>query len=143
MPARQIKLIGIRKGVRTIADHGFDKEGSPTTQRQAILRMLSKTVTYGGQEYAAFSLAEAPTVTLSPNDPLDRALRDNTGRWQLPSKDWLAVREVFMAEEQSAIDAAEDRVRDKAAAEVAHQLSGMVKRGVESAAAKEKANVKA
>ena len=143
MPSREIKLIGIRKGVRTVLDAGFDKEGSPTTQRQAILRMLSKTVSYGGQEYGAFALAEAPSVTLSPNDPLDRALRDNTGKWMLPSKEWIAVREMFMAEEQAAIDAAEDRVRDKAAAEVANQLSGMVKRGVESAAAKEKAHVKA
>jgi len=127
MGSRQIKLLCLRHdGVVTVLDCGHDATGTPTGQRQALKRMLEKTTVVDGRNVPTFVLAEAPTVVLRPDDAMDRSLRDNVGRWMLPSKEWLSIRDTFLAQEQQARDAAADRLQREASAAVATQLVGLV-----------------
>jgi len=127
MGSRQVKLLCLRHdGVVSVLDCGHDATGTPTGQRQALKRMLEKTTVVDGRNVPTFVLAEAPTVVLRPDDALDRSLRDNVGRWMLPSKEWLAIRDTFLAQEQQARDAAADRLQREASAAVATQLVGLV-----------------
>jgi hypothetical protein len=127
MGSRQVKLLCLRHdGVVQKLDCGHDATGTPTGQRQALLRCLKKTTDVDGRKIPTFVLAEPITVILDPNDPLDQSLRDNVGRWMLPSKEWLAIRDTFLAQEQQARDAAADRLQREASAAVATQLVGLV-----------------
>lgn len=137
---RKLKLMWLRKdGVREVTDSRDDKDNTPTSQRQAILRMLRKVILVNGAEVADCVLAEAPSVVFGGSDPLDKSLRDNLGKWMLPSKEWLAIRDGFLAEQRAQYAAQSDRMQASAAASVGEQLSELVTKSAASMRAKDAA----
>jgi hypothetical protein len=97
-----------------INDKGLNKEGDETQSRACARATLTKTRVVDGKDFRCFALAETPEV-LHPNDPFDRqVLKDQTGNWVLPSAEWLAARDLFIARRRSAAADAKQIVANKA-----------------------------
>lgn len=95
MATRIIKLACVNDShVREFPDTGVDKNGDPTSNRQALMHVLEKRVTLGdGAVVPAFRLAEAPSVVFANDEEFDnRTLRNDEGKWSLPTPGWLAIR---------------------------------------------------
>ena len=124
---RKLKLMCLLDGdVRDVLDLGHTRDGTPTGQRQAIERMLSKETLVGGARYATFVLAEPPAECFDENDPLDsKTLRFN-GEWRLPSKAWLSVRDAKIADAQAKLDESRQRVMEQAGHALAAQMTSVV-----------------
>ena len=113
--------------VRPIRDLGITRDGTPTGQRQMIMRMMSATTRMAnGAEIATFALAEPPTKSWGPRDPLDRALKDFSGNWQTPGPEWMAERQRRIDEAKAKMASMDARVRDMAQASLADQLGKLV-----------------
>jgi hypothetical protein len=113
--------------VRPIRDLGVTRDGTPTGQRQMIMRMLSSTTkTASGAVIALFALAEPPTKQWSESDPLDRALRDFNGAWQKPGPVWLAERQTRVDATKAQAAGLESRIRDMGQTALAEQLGKLV-----------------
>lgn len=91
-------------------DDGCDGEGRPNQQRQHMAEMLRKRIMVDGAEVPVFRLAEPPPPCAYPNDKagmrmraVDRfdrdVLKDEDGRWRLPSEQWLATSDKLHAVE--------------------------------------------
>lgn len=124
---RVIKFLCINNvGVREVYDLGVTKDGTTTGHRQAVQRMIDKVSVINGQRVATFVLAEPPEEFFSENDKLDRSLKDNTGKWMLPSKEWLALRDAQIAADASRADEAKERALTLATGALAKQLGTLV-----------------
>lgn len=124
---RVLKFLCINNvGVREVYDLGYTKDGTPTGHRQAVQRMVDKVSMINGQRVATFVLAEPPTECFSENDKLDRSLRDNTGKWMLPSKEWLALRDAQIALDAARASEASERALTLATGSLAKQLGSLV-----------------
>ena len=125
---RIIKMLCLNDDeVRPIRDLGVTRDGTPTGQRQMIMRMLSSTTkTASGAVIALFALAEPPTKQWSESDPLDRALRDFNGAWQRPGPVWLAERQTRVDATKAQAAGLESRIRDMGQTALAEQLGKLV-----------------
>ena len=125
---RIIKMLCLNDDeVRPIRDLGVTRDGTPTGQRQMIMRMLSSTTkTPDGAVIALFALAEPPTKQWSERDPLDRSLRDFNGQWMSPGPLWLAERQRRVEASKAQSAALEGRVREMAQSALADQLGKLV-----------------
>jgi hypothetical protein len=127
MPSRVIKLVCLNhRNVVEFLDTGRDKNGDPTSNRQALMRVLGKTVTVEGEGPSAvrmrtFALFEPPSTIFAGDEEFDdEVLRDNNGSWRLPSKEW---RE--MQEKRCAVRAARASSADQQAQQaLAQNISG-------------------
>lgn len=92
--ARIIKLVCVNDvHVREFPDTGNDRNGDPTSNRQALMRVLDKRVEVDGRSVKAFLLAEMPSVRFSGDEDFDqRVLMDGRGDWLIPDEAWLKVR---------------------------------------------------
>jgi hypothetical protein len=97
MASRVIKLVCLNhKNVVEFNDTGRDKNGDPTSNRQALMRVLTKmtAIGEGGSEVRIRTFALAtPPQSLGDDDFDDEFLRDGEGRWRTATKEWLAVQE--------------------------------------------------
>lgn len=126
---RIIKLICVNDdGVRELRDLGVDRNGEPTSQRQALNRMLDEHVWIGTQKYQAFALAEIPTKAWDGDRFDDVVLKDRKGMWEMPSPEWLEVRKRRIAERASEHEAQENRARMLASQSLASQLEQLAAR---------------
>jgi len=100
MASRRLKLFCINdKHVVEFLDTGVDRNGDPTSQRQALMRVLEKKVVVGDLKVATFCLAEAPEVLFVDDDEFEnRYLRDRSGNWALPTPQWMEMREARSGE---------------------------------------------
>lgn len=120
-------------GVRVKRDLGLDRNGEKTSQRQAIERILDEVVYLDGRKVAAFALAEPPTKAW-PNDKLDdNVLCGRTGKWQLASEEWLAMRAKQVAQRNSEHEAQENKARMLASQNLASQLESLAARSGKAA----------
>ncbi len=92
--ARVIKLLCVNDAhVREFRDTGIDRNGDPTSNRQALMRVLDKVTKVDGVEVATFLLAEPPTEPCREGDDFDRkVLSRGPGKWLTADPDWLAIR---------------------------------------------------
>lgn|GEM_PF-5792669 len=125
---RIIKMLCLNDDeVRPVRDLGVTRDGTPTGQRQMIMRMLSSTTkTPDGAVIALFALAEPPTKQWSERDPLDRSLRDFNGQWMKAGPLWLAERQRRVEASKAQSAALEGRVREMAQSALADQLGKLV-----------------
>jgi hypothetical protein len=124
---RIIKLLCVHNpGVREVYDLGFTKDGTMTGHRQMVKRTLAKRCKIDGRNVATFVLAEPPDEYFSEEDPLDMSLKDNTGSWMLPSKEWLALRDKRIAEDSARASEAKERALTLATNSLATQLGSLV-----------------
>jgi hypothetical protein len=124
---RLLKFVCLHnEGVRVVQDLGYTRDGTPTGQRQAILRMLDKVSVIDGRRVQTFLLAEAPTEEFSEHDPLDRQLRTQAGEWQLPSPAWLALRAKRLEEQQRLADEASEKALHIATNNLSSQLGKLM-----------------
>ena len=124
MASRVIKLVCLNhKNVVEFNDTGRDKNGDPTSNRQALMRVLTKmtAIGEGGNEVRIRTFALAtPPQSLGDDDFDDEYLRDGAGAWRTASKEWLAVQE-----ERCAVRAARASSADQQAQQaMAQNISG-------------------
>jgi len=126
---RLLKIMCVtRDGVREKRDLGYDRNGEKTSQRQAIERLMEEVVFINGQKVAAFALAEAPTKAW-PNDKFDSGvLCGRTGKWQLPSEEWLGIRAKQILARNAEHEAQENKARLLASQNLASQLESLAAR---------------
>jgi hypothetical protein len=126
---RLLKLLCINDdGVREMRDLGVDRNGEPTSQRQAVNRMLDEHVWIGDQKYHAFALAEPPSKAWDNDRFDDVVLKDRTGKWVMPSTEWLEARKRRVAERASEHEVQENRARMLASQNLASQLEQLAAR---------------
>lgn len=119
---RVLKFLCLFDGnVRLRRDMGRYSDGRPTGKRQAIIRMLSKTIEIGGMPVGIFSLAEPPTEAWEKDD-FDHTHLISKGKWDVASDEWLKHREGFLAIREMEIEAAHEEAKRRAGGELADRL---------------------
>ncbi len=122
MPSRVIKLVCLNHPhVVEFIDTGKDKNGDPTSNRQALVRVLGKRVLLdSGARVPTFQLAEPPVTTFVGDEEFDDAtLRDRgTGNWLLPTPEWRATQKSRCESRTARAEAHEDHAREAMAKNV-------------------------
>ena len=124
---RILKFVCVRDAdIREVLDLGQVRDGTPTGQRQAILRMLGKVTVIGGKRFATFRLAEAPKEIFSPEDQLDNQWLLINGSWQTPTSEWYAMRATMIEIEKAKLEESQRTLMQQAGNTLAAQMSDIV-----------------
>jgi len=139
---RKIPLLSVKdRHVVEIVDGGVDREGYPTGQRQALERILSKTVEVDGKRLPIFRLAGEPTPWTFARDermPGADEMEAWDERWIYESRDgervikgaypaWSKARDRFLANSDEMRRQAEAQVEAAILGDVGKGLSQLVK----------------
>jgi hypothetical protein len=126
---RVVKILCVNDDtVREIVDLGIDRNGEPTSQRQCLNRMLNEHVWIGDRKVHAFALLEPPKKAWPGDSFDDVVLRDRSGKWVMPSDEWLEIRKARCAERASEREVQESRARMMASQNLASQLEQLAAR---------------
>lgn len=116
-------------------DGGVDKEGQPTSQRQALERVLGKRVTVDGKQLPVFLIVDvgawkfAPGEQMPASEEFERFEEDVIKRERTESqiKTWEKAREGFIAKSIEARRYAEAQAEQAQAGDVAKVITQMVR----------------
>lgn len=139
---RSVFLISIKDPhVVRFTDGGVDREGQPTSQRQALMRVLSKRVNVDGRELPIFRLAKEPTPwVLAPTERLPESeefqafddeklyeYADGERKLRGPFPAWTKARDAFLAKSIERQREAEAQVETAILGDVGKGISQLVK----------------
>ncbi len=119
-----------------IVDGGEDREGTPTSQRQALERIFSKRVTIDGRTYPTHRLAGQPTPwVLAPGEVLPQtdtfiAFEDNHINADVSEErkaSWMAARSKMIDKSIESRRFAEQQAENMQSQDVAKVISQMVR----------------
>lgn len=124
---RRIQVLSLfDENTYSITDKGMNKEGDETQSRASARATLTKTRLVGGRDFRCFMLASPPEV-LHPNDAFDRqVLKDPTGEWLAPSKEWMEARAERISRRKMAAADAKAIVANKATQNLIASLKTLV-----------------
>lgn len=133
---RTIKLKSIKDPhIVDFVDGGITKEGEPTSQRQALARVLSKRVDVDGKPLPVFLVHEVGAWTLGPTERMPdgdewQRFEEDVIRREHPEhllKRWQDAHAKFVGDSAARRRQAEAQLEQQTGAEVAKGIQNMVK----------------